>query len=202
ISLLGETSDYWKFSSCGEVIGLVRQPGQQFINVEIYNTKDGSSAGPGAQIATPVHLLQLQTTSASHVATNTVAGTTPDYTLGPNTPACPVSVAAHSPVNILLTDELGRRTGFDSGTGAVVGEIPGGSYSGVGTEPESIIVPFAPGTYVIEATGLASLTTPEPYRLTIATADEADLTDQHDISGIVSSGAKQQFIFTIDDRLQ
>jgi hypothetical protein len=55
------------------------------------------------------------------------------------------------------------------------------------------------GTYSIEATGLASLTTAAPYRLTIATSDEGEVTDQHDIAGIASSGTRQQFVFTLDD---
>jgi hypothetical protein len=201
LSLLNETADYWKFSSCGEVIALVRQPGQQFVFVDLYNTKDGSSAGSEAQIPAPVQLLQLRTTATGHVATVTTASGSTNYPLGSITPVCSVSVTAHSPVDLLLTDEQGRRIGFDPVTGNVLNEIPGGSFTGVGTEPETIAVPFAVGTYAIEATGLASLTTAEPYRLTIATADDTGMTDQHDIAGMATHGTRQQFFFTVDDHL-
>ena len=199
LSMLNDTTEFWQFSSCGEVIALVRQLSQTQFDIEIYNTKDGTSAGPGAQFAGPVQMLQLHTTATSYVATNNIASGSTDYTLGPNNPACSISVQAHSPVDILLLDDQGRRCGFDSGSGTVVNEIPGGSYSGVGTEPETITIPYVPGTYQIEAYGLLSLTAPAPFRLSIDTADEAGTTDEHDIAGMASSGTLQQFVFTVDD---
>ena len=195
LSLLNDTSEYWQFSSCGEVIGLVRQPGQQSMDVEIYNTKNGTSAGPGAQL--PIQPIQLSSTSASYVAT-TAGGST---TLGQNNPDCSISVSAHSPVDILLIDGQGRRCGFDSSSGTVVNQIPGGSYTGTGTEPQTITVPYAAGTYQIEAYGLPSLTAPAPYRLSIVTANESDATDEHDIAGMASSETLQQFVFTLDGNL-
>jgi len=196
ISLPNWTSDYWQFSSCGEVIAVVRQPGQQYVYVDLYNTKDGSTAGAEAQIPAPVQTLQLHTTSTAHIVT--VNGAT-NYTLASLTPECNVSVTAHSPVDILLVDPQGRRSGFDPATGLVLNEIPGGSYTGVGTEPETITVPYVMGTYTIEATGLASLTAPAPYRLSIATANQSDTTDEHDIAGIAASGSLQEYVFTVDD---
>ena len=53
-------------------------------------------------------------------------------------PQCSTSVTIHSPANILLVDELGRRTGFDPLTGGVLNEIPGGAYTGVGSEPQTV----------------------------------------------------------------
>ena len=85
ISLIGETGAYWQFSPCGDVIALVHQPGQQSVRVEIYITKDGTSAGPGAQIASPVQSIQLHATSTTQVAT---ANGSTDYVLGANTSAC------------------------------------------------------------------------------------------------------------------
>ena len=195
LPLLNDTSEYWQFSSCGEVIGIVRQPGQQLMDVEIYNTKNGTSAGPGAQL--PIQPIQLSSTSASYVAT-TAGGST---TLGQNNPDCSISVSAHSPVDILLIDGQGRRCGFDSSSGTVVNQIPGGSYTGTGTEPQTITVPYAAGTYQIEAYGLPSLTAPAPYRLSIVTANESDAIDEHDIAGMASSETLQQFVFTLDGNL-
>jgi hypothetical protein len=43
-----------------------------------------------------------------------------------------------SPVNILLVDGLGRRTGFDANAGEVLNEIPGTTYTGTQAEPETI----------------------------------------------------------------
>jgi hypothetical protein len=80
--------------------------------VEIYNTKDGTSAGPGAQIPAPVQQLQLSSTSASYIATNTTAGGSTPYTLGQNNPDCSISVTAHSLVDILLVDGQGRECGL------------------------------------------------------------------------------------------
>ncbi len=199
ISLLNETNDYWKFSSCGEVIAIVRQPGQQFVYVDLYKTTDGTSAGSEVQIPAPVQFLQLHTTSTSHVVTNTTSAGSTDYTLGPVNVACTTTVSMHSPADILLVDPQGRRIGFDSGSGAVVNEIPGGSYTGVGTEPETITLPYAVGTYQVEAYGLPSLTAAAPYRLSIATADSTDSIDEHDIAGMASSRSLQQFVFTLDD---
>ena len=202
LSMLYDTSEFWQFSSCGEVIALVRQSSQQQFDIEIYNTKDGTSAGSGAQFAGPVQMLQLSTTSTSHVATNNTASASPVvYTLAPNIPICSIVVQGHSPIDILLIDDQGRRCGFDSGSGTVVNEIPGGSYSGPGTEPETITIPYGMGTYQIEAYGLLSLTAPAPFRLSIATTDDTDTTDEHDIAGTASSGTLQQFVFTVDGNL-
>ncbi len=49
-----------------------------------------------------------------------------------------IEVRAYSPVQLFLTDPLGRRLGFDKATGQMVNEIPGGSY---GEEPELSLDP-------------------------------------------------------------
>jgi hypothetical protein len=196
ISLNGETGDYWQFSPCGDVIALVHQLGQQGVWIEVYNTKDGSSAGPGAQIPAPIQSLQLHATSTLQVATNGSL----DYTLAANNGSCPASVSAHSPVNILVVDDQGRRSGFDPVRGTAIDEIPGASYTGIGTEPQTVTLPYAAGTYVLDAYGLDSLTSPEPYRLTVETgSDTSNLTDLHELSGIASKGSSQQFVIVIGD---
>lgn len=45
-----------------------------------------------------------------------------------------------SPVDLLLEDEFGRKTGYDSITHETLNEIPGTFYSGKDSEPEAIVV--------------------------------------------------------------
>src|SRR5262249_35841104 len=100
---------------------------------------------------------------------------------------------------ILLTDETARRTGFDPVTGGVVNQIPGGSYTGIGSEPQTVAVPYLAGTYVVDAFGLDSLTSPQPYTLTIATADASgEILAQMDFSAMASRGSDGRFPFTVD----
>jgi len=195
ISLIGETGDFWQFSPCGDILALVHQLGQQGVGIDVYNTRDGTSAGPGARIPAPIQSLQLHATSTLQVATNGSL----DYTLAANNAPCPASFSAHSPVNILVVDDQGRRSGFDPATGTVINEIPGASYTGVGTEPQTVTVPFAVGTYVLNAYGLDSLMSPEPYRLTVETGSDSNLSDLHELSGIASRGSSQQFVVLFGD---
>ncbi|MDO8613596.1 MAG: C39 family peptidase [Dehalococcoidia bacterium] len=37
-------------------------------------------------------------------------------------------IQAHSPIELLVTDPVGRRTGYDAATGLIINEIPGASY--------------------------------------------------------------------------
>lgn len=200
VQINNETGDFWQFSPVGDVIGLIHQKGQQGVTIDVYNTLDGTSAGMGAQIPSPIQSLQLHSRATSQVATNTTASGGTDYPLGANTAACTASFDAHSPVNILLVDEHGRRTGFDPGTGTVVNEIPGGTFTGIGTEPQTITIPYTAGTYAMNATGLDSLAVPEPYRLTIETANAtSSLIDEHELSGVASKETRQQFVvITVD----
>ena len=99
----------------------------------------------------------------------------------------------------LLTDQKGRQTGFDPVTNGIVNRIPGGSYTGVGSEPQTVTVPYLAGTYRIDAFGLNSLTSPQPYRLTIATADASgEVVAQKDLSAMAWRGSDDGFQFTVD----
>src|SRR5262249_27279011 len=114
-------------------------------------------------------------------------------------PQCSTAITAFSPVNILLTDKTGRRTGFDPVTGGAVNQIPGASYTGVGSDPQTVTVPYAPGTYIIDAFGLDSLTSPETYTLRIATTDAVgELLAQTVLSAMAMRGSDSRFPFTID----
>lgn len=66
-------------------------------------------------------------------------------------------IAAHSPVNILVTDPFGRRVGYDNGSGETVNEIPGANYSGPGIEPQEIYIPEPlHGDYLVQTFGTGS----------------------------------------------
>lgn len=58
-----------------------------------------------------------------------------------STPWNGFSLAAMSPVNLLITDPLNRSTGFDPTTGNVVNDIPGAVYSGPNAEPQILLLP-------------------------------------------------------------
>lgn len=68
-----------------------------------------------------------------------------------------LQIEAKSPVNILVTNPQGRRVGYDPGTGTVVNEVPGATYSGAGSEPQIVTIsnPIA-GNYKIDAYGISS----------------------------------------------
>jgi len=62
-------------------------------------------------------------------------------------------VEAHSPVNILVQDSMGRSTGTDE-TGVVRTEVPNAMYSGSSAEPEAVIVDSPSGEYEVYVYGV------------------------------------------------
>jgi len=59
-----------------------------------------------------------------------------------------------SPANLLVTAPDGLRVGYDPSTGTVVNEIEGATYSGPGTEPQMITIPYPlPGVYIVDIIG-------------------------------------------------
>ena len=90
--------------------------------------------------------------------------------------------------------------GFDPLTGGVLNEIPGGAYTGVGSEPQTVRVPYAREAYLLITYGLDSLISPAPYALTFATIDAAgDAFDQADVSGMAFRGSVDRFAFSTGD---
>ncbi|HLF29245.1 MAG TPA: hypothetical protein VJG32_23220, partial [Anaerolineae bacterium] len=60
----------------------------------------------------------------------------------------------HSPVDVMVTDPLGRRVGYDSTGGQIVNEIPGAFYTGNDTDMEFILIPGdREGDYILTTTG-------------------------------------------------
>jgi len=64
-----------------------------------------------------------------------------------------LTVEAYSPINILLMDENGRRTGFNSEIQSPIVELPESYYSGPETDPEIIFIKNATGKYTLEIIG-------------------------------------------------
>jgi len=64
-----------------------------------------------------------------------------------------VVILALSPVDLLITDPEGRRTGVDPQSGDILMEIPGLSYSGPDAEPEFVGIPSMYGTWGVKLIG-------------------------------------------------
>jgi probable HAF family extracellular repeat protein len=195
---LHDVASFRQFSPCGDLFMWVHQAGANPAtsdNVDFLFTSNGrayqelnlapSQGAPSAIVVSNPDgskTIQLMGMSLASLAS----------------PQCFMSVTAHSPVNITLTDATGRRTGFDVNTGGVVNRIPGGTYTGVQTEPQTVAVPFGAGTYMLDAFGLASLTSPQPYTLTFAEIDASgDVLDQTDFAGMATAGLDQRFALTV-----
>jgi len=195
---LHDVASFRQFSPCGDLFMWVHQAGANPAtsdNVDFLFTSNGrpyqelnlapSQGAPSASVISNPdgsRVVQLKGMSLASLAS----------------PQCFMSVTAHSPVNITLTDATGRRTGFDVNTGGVVNQIPGGTYTGVQTEPQTVAIPFRAGTYLLDAFGLPSLTSPQPYTLTFAEIDASgDVLDQSDFTGMATAGLDQRFALTI-----
>jgi len=192
-----DVASFWQFSPCGDLFMLVSQAGANpgpSDQVIFRHTSNGSpyvqpSLDPsrGAPSATVVsnpgggYDIQLTGMDRSSISS----------------PQCTTAVTLHSPANIALMDAAGRRTGFDPQAG-VVDQIPGGTYTGAGSEPQTVAIPYVAGPYLVDAFGLDTLTSPEPYRLTIVTTDAAgDVFDQAEVSGTAARGSLDTFAFSV-----
>ena len=90
-----------------------------------------------------------------------------------------ISVA--SPVNLYVTDPLGRHIGW-SLTGEIVNEIPGATYTGPSAVPEEINIPSpVQGNYDIELIAVGT----GPYHLSIAGMGLGDETFLDEYSGTI-----------------
>ncbi len=195
-----DVASFWQFSPCGDLFMWVHQQGA---NPSLTDPVDFLFTSNGHSYQEPT-LVPSQGAPSASVIVNPDGSREVQLTAmslaGIASPQCSMSVTAHSPVNITLSDATSRRSGFDINTGGVVNQIPGGTYTGVGSEPQTVAVPFATGGYVLDAYGLNSLTSPEPYTLTFAEFDASgDVIDQTDFSGMATQGLDQRFAFTVGD---
>jgi hypothetical protein len=200
--ILGETrldvAAFWQFSPCGDLLMLVSQAGANLAPSDTVQFLYTSNGLPYKQAT-----IDLSRGSPSATVVTNADGSKGIQLTGMSltsilSPQCTVSVTAHSPVNIVLMDENARRTGFDPATGGLVNEIPGGSYTGVSSEPQTVAVPYVAGAYLAVAFGLESLTSPQPYTLTFAATDgSGDIFDQANVSAMASRGSEDIFAFSI-----
>jgi Big-like domain-containing protein len=195
-----DVASFWQFSPCGDLLMLVSQKGPNPTTSDtvdfIYTSNgivyeevnlDPATGGPSAtSVVTANSTFEIQLSGMSEASIKS--------------PQCATSVSIHSPANIVLVDETGRRMGFDPVTGGVLNEIPGGTYTGVGSEPQTVTVPYAREAYLLTAYGLNSLTSPAPYTLRFATIDAAgDAFEQTDLSAMAFRGSVDQYVFSIGD---
>lgn len=93
-------------------------------------------------------------------------------------------VNAYSPVTIVVTDPLGRRTGCDQ-YGNLLSEIPGATYNGPEAEPQEIrITNPLPGQYRVNAYSTVQGGGEAPYKIVVATTE----TDGTVISAVYREG--------------
>jgi hypothetical protein len=92
-----------------------------------------------------------------------------------------------SPVNVLVTDPLGRRIGFDPNAGVTINEIgPTASYTGIASHPQAIDIddPIV-GNYVLTGIGIAG----GPYRITYrAITQDSEVAESRSVQGVASPG--------------
>jgi hypothetical protein len=67
----------------------------------------------------------------------------------PGVPRPDIHPAAASDVRVLLTDGVGRRTGFDPATGQLLNEIPGGRWDGLVNGMDTFTMPGRVGGYAV-----------------------------------------------------
>ena len=189
---------FWQFDPCSDLFMIVNVQGANLATTDpvyFYFTSNGrlfkqanlepSQGAPSASVTTQSDgskVIQLVGMSLASIPSL----------------QCSMSGMAHSPVNIALIDQTGRKTGYDSASNTAVNQIPGGTYTGIGSEPQTVAVPYIPGPYVLDAVGLKSLTSPQPYRLTIAATDgSGEVFDSVDLTGMASAGSDRRIDFTI-----
>ena len=98
-----------------------------------------------------------------------------------------IEVIIHSPVDILVSDAAGHKIGVNPSTGNIVNDFgPLASYTGPGTEPQTIFIGLAlPGPYTVTGIGTGS----GPYTLTV-TRRHADgsILETQTVTGVASLG--------------
>ncbi|MBS1705034.1 MAG: hypothetical protein JST40_04110 [Armatimonadetes bacterium] len=117
--------------------------------------------------------------------------------VSPNHVAPLISITIHSPLEAMITDSQGRRTGFDPVSGQVVNEIPDAAYSFGGgiTNPDlesdlspeyrTLVVPGpVAGTYGLTFTGTGSGT----YDINVNNTSLSGSNNLLTVSGTTSSG--------------
>ncbi|MEX2139038.1 MAG: tandem-95 repeat protein [Pirellulales bacterium] len=97
-----------------------------------------------------------------------------------------IAFILNSPANLLVTAPQGRRVGVVPGTGQSVNEIPGASFTGPGTEPQSLAIPGGiDGQYQVQIVGTAA----GMYHLDLYAASHAGDLMRTQVADQTSAGA-------------
>ena len=126
------------------------------------------------------------TGTPSHFLTYSIGGT---YSIQSSSFSGEVVITGDSPIDVLVTDPLGRVVG--SNTTNNFNEIPGATYSGRGTEPQTITIPNpAPGAYSVQVLGIGIA----PYHMKLQTiSDTGSVVGTQVYSGQASVGSNSSF---------
>lgn len=123
------------------------------------------------------------------------------FQLSTKPPSGRVVVQGHSPINILVTDPIGRKVGFDAATNSTVNDIgSAASYSGPGSTPQVIeILPeqVIPGRYAVSGVG----TGPGAYTIDIQIFTEdnsGDVVEKVLATGTATAGQPLATIPSVD----
>ncbi|NUM46210.1 MAG: SBBP repeat-containing protein, partial [Anaerolineales bacterium] len=99
-----------------------------------------------------------------------------------------LAFTAFSPVDVMVTDPLGRRVGHDPASGQIFHEIPGAFYSGNDTDMEFLLIPGdLEGDYTVTTTGTGS----GPYSVLAYRVGTAGADILGGASGIASPGVQE-----------
>lgn len=195
-----DVAAFWQFSPCGDLLMLVSQAGANLATSDTVTFLHTSNGQPYRQASVdPSRGAPSATVVTTSGGGKQIQLTGMSLTTIPSQ-QCTISATVHSPVNIALEDPLGRRTGVDPATNGVVSEIPGGSYTGVGSEPQTVTVPYVAGTYLLDAFGLDSLTSPQPYRLTFTATDASgDVFDLTELTAMATRGTLHRYVLEVGE---
>lgn len=118
-----------------------------------------------------------------------------------------IQLLVHSPVELLITDPLGERIGYDPETGNIIEEIPDSQYyieepiAGEGGGGESVKVMYLSepisGQYLLKIIGTGE----GPYSIDLQTLDEDGIINIETISGIATSDMEIELMFDYDGHI-
>jgi len=111
------------------------------------------------------------------------------YSLQSSSLSGEVVITGDSPINVLATDPLGRVVGANATT--TFNDIPGATYSGLGTEPQKITIPNpVPGAYSIKVFGIGL----GPFHMKMQTiSNGGSVVGTQNFSGQASVGSNSSF---------
>lgn len=98
-------------------------------------------------------------------------------------PSNEIRIEAFCPVNIIITDQLGRKIGYDTSTDSEINEIPNAYYSGPDFHPEVIYIPDATESYTLSIDGVGD----GDYHILVQKTNN-DYVSEYWINGTIAEG--------------